>query len=193
MGHWTKVIQGDACPRILISALPLIDAANVLLLLTPLLRVMSRISSSRRQRRRQREWPRSRFARIRIRYASRCGINRRLSLLLSFQTSCTCRRCPRCFKREDNICKISRDGLRELCTLGNVNRVLGASRIVNSWKIYSSPRGANTRDGVVNNRGPLRFMYFNAPLPRQNHVPAMPSSRIYCRCFDFHRSRSCGT
>lgn len=143
---------------------------------------MSRISSSRRQR----EWPRSRFARIHIRwYASRCDINRRLSLLLSFQTSYTCRRCPRCFKREDNICKISRDGLRELCTLGNVNRVLGASRIVNSWKIYSSPRGANTRDEVVNNRGPLRFMYFNAPLPRQNHVPAMPSPRIYSSLLRF--------
>lgn len=130
MGHWTKVIQGDACPRILISALPLIVPANVLLLLTHLLRVMSRTSSSQ-----QREWPRSRFARIRIRwYASRCGINRRLSLLLSFQTSYTCRPCPRCFKWEDNICKISRGGLQELYTLGNVNRILGASRIVNSWK-----------------------------------------------------------
>lgn len=64
-GRWTsKVIQEDACPRILISALPLIDSANVL---TPLLRIMPRTSLLRRQRR-----PRSRSANVRW-YANRCG------------------------------------------------------------------------------------------------------------------------
>ncbi|XP_011694106.1 PREDICTED: uncharacterized protein LOC105453663 isoform X1 [Wasmannia auropunctata] len=63
-----------------------------------------------------------------------------------------------CFQQGNNTCKISRDERQELHTLEN--RILGAACDI---KIYSSRQYKN---GIVNNREPSRFMFFNTLLFR---------------------------
>lgn len=143
-----RVIRGDACSRILISALPLIDPANVLLLLTPLLRVTSRTSSPGRQSAEKDHGDfvssRGRFSRDdTMPYAALTDGRRYCSHF-------------KCHARADAVHVVSSGEIifvryrAAAVTVAHSRECKSRSwrvarSIVNSWKIYSSPSDANTR------------------------------------------------